>query len=141
LKIKTFAIAAGLVAAASTAGLGQQKRTSWDGVYTSAQLERGKAVYDDQCAECHAVDLTGVDFTPPLAGPVFQGNWDTLPIGTLFERSRVTMPLNRENSLSRQQYADTVAYILSKNGFPPGQMELSTALEELNQITFLATKP
>jgi mono/diheme cytochrome c family protein len=134
------AIASQLISAPLHAAA-QQKRSTWDGVFSDAQSERGKAVYDDQCAECHGVDLNGVDFTPPLAGAVFEANWDTLPVGTLFERGRVTMPLNRENSLSRQQYTDIVAYVLLKNGFPSGEAELPTQLEELNQITFLATKP
>jgi cytochrome c len=138
-----FALLAAAIALAGSAAAvqGQQKRTTWDGVYTQAQAIRGAPLYEESCASCHGVDLSGVDFTPPVAGPVFGANYDTLPVNTLFDRIRVTMPLNQENSLGRQKYVDILAYMLSRNSFPPGDTELSSDANELNQITFLATRP
>jgi cytochrome c5 len=31
----------------------------WDGVYTAAQVERGKATFDVSCSRCHNADLSG----------------------------------------------------------------------------------
>jgi hypothetical protein len=43
--------------------------------------------------------------------------------------------------LSRQQYADILAFVFSKGGFPVGKTELSTKGEMLSQIQFVAKKP
>jgi hypothetical protein len=43
--------------------------------------------------------------------------------------------------LSRQQTADTLAYILSVNQFPAGKTELPRQTEMLREIRFEATKP
>ena len=126
------AMAAIVAAPGGVDALAQARRTTWDGVYSGAQAVRGQALYDEHCGRCHGFDLNGVDYSPPLTAATFESNYDTLPVGTLFERFRVTMPLNLENSLSRQQYVDIVAYVLSKNSFPPGDKELSTDLADLN---------
>ena len=143
LAVGSAALVAAVVwsASAEPALRAQARRTTWDGVYNQTQATRGQALYEAHCGRCHNVDLTGVDYTPALTNAPFQANYDTLPVGTLFERFRVTMPLNLENTLSRQTYLDIVAYVLSRNGFPAGDKELPSDLGDLNQITFLATKP
>ena len=59
----------------------------------------------------------------------------------LFERMRVSMPQNDPGSLSRQQNADILAYILSVGKFPPGKTELARETEVLRQIGIQALKP
>ncbi|MCE2461955.1 MAG: c-type cytochrome, partial [Pseudomonadales bacterium] len=66
-------VAAILVAVAWPAGFGSEKqpasRSVRDGVYTEAQAARGKAVYLEQCVECHKQDLRGDgQMTPSLVG-------------------------------------------------------------------------
>src|SRR5262245_54050320 len=39
------------------------------GSYTREQVETGKAIYGNRCAECHAADLQGTGHGPALAGP------------------------------------------------------------------------
>jgi len=51
------------------------------------------------------------------------------------------MPDNDPGALSREEYADLVAYILSVNKFPTGATEIGTALAPLQQIRILASKP
>ena len=79
--------------------------------------------------------------TPPLTGGAFTANWDGLTLGDLADRIRVSMPLNAPGSLSRQDTADIVAYILRFNQFPDGKEELSREVPVLKQIMFKATKP
>jgi hypothetical protein len=62
-------------------------------------------------------------------------------LGDMVERMRVSMPLDNPATLSRQQTADVLAYILSVNEFPAGTTDLPRQTEILNQIQFRATKP
>ena len=78
---------------------------------------------------------------PPLTGGAFNANWNGLSVGDLFERTRLSMPQNNPGGLSRAQYADVLAFILSAGGFPEGKSELPRETELLKQVGFLATKP
>jgi S-disulfanyl-L-cysteine oxidoreductase SoxD len=113
-------------------------RTVWDGVYNEEQAQRGRAVFLDQCSNCHGRDLEGADMTPPLTGGVFLSNWDGLTLGDLADRIRVSMPLNSPGTLSRQQTVDVVAYILRFDQFPAGKEELPRESPALKQILFKA---
>jgi len=116
-------------------------RTVWDGVYTEAQAERGKAIYMEKCVQCHGPELMGGGAgAGPLQGATFNGNWNGVPLGDMLERLRQSMPLDKPATLSRQQCADVLAFIFSVNKFPPGKTELSRQAEILNTITFKATK-
>jgi len=116
-------------------------RTVWDGVYTGEQAKRGEALYRQSCATCHGDALLGREMASPLTGPAFNSNWNGVMLGDLMERMRLTMPQTSPGSLSRQQNADVLAYILSVGGFPAGEKELARQTEILNTIRFLATRP
>jgi quinoprotein glucose dehydrogenase len=116
-------------------------RTVWDGVYNEAQAKRGEAIFVDACSNCHGRTLEGADMTPALTGGGFMANWDGLSVGDLTDRIRVSMPLDRPGSLSRQDNADVVAYILRFNQFPAGKEELPRDTLALKQILFKASKP
>lgn len=118
----------------------QTSRSLWDGVYTQEQAKRGAAAYVEGCARCHGADLSSGDSVPPLAGTEFLSTWNTLTVGDLYDRIRTSMPADKPGSLSRQQDADIVAYVLSINKFPAGNTELGTQTEQLKQIQFDAFK-
>ena len=121
---------------------GQPARTVWDGVYTEAQAKRGEEIYFERCARCHGPTLMGgTDGAGPLTGPTFNGNWNGVALGSMVDRMRMTMPLDKPGTLSRQQTADVLTYILSVNKFPAGKEELSRTAEILNQIQFKASRP
>ncbi len=126
---------------AGIALIAQTSRTVWDGVYTDDQAKRGEAFYGKECASCHGGELTGGESAPPLSGDSFFANWNGLTLGDLFERMRVSMPQNAPGSLSRQQNADILAFILKANQFPAGKAELDRQTEILKQIKFDSTKP
>jgi cytochrome c len=119
----------------------QSPRSVWDGVYNEAQAKRGEAVFIDACANCHGRNLEGADMTPPLTGGAFMSNWDGLSVGDLADRIRISMPLDRPGSLTRQDNADAVAYILKFNQFPAGSEEMPRDIPALKQIAFKASRP
>ena len=125
----------------ASAGSAQQSQSVWDGIYTQEQGKRGEPLYFQACAGCHGSDLAGAEMAPPLTGGQFTSNWDTLSVGDLFERIRVSMPADNPGGLTRQQDADIVAFLLSRGDFPAGKTEVSTKTEVLNQIKFEASKP
>src|SRR5262245_20092779 len=116
-------------------------KTTWDGVYSDDQAKRGADAYGKSCASCHAPDLTGLDTAPSLTGGEFNASWNDQTVDDLFERARTTMPADAPGSLTKEQYADIVAFILSKDSFPAGQSELPADNAALKQIKFVAQKP
>lgn len=146
----TFKIAAAVIVAAWSAGLlqaahanqaGAAGSSTWSGVYTEDQATSGALVYAKVCSECHLDDLAGDGFAPALKGPEFMNNWNSLSVGDLFERIRVSMPPGNPSSVSAKEKAEIVAHILKNAGFPAGTTELATQTEILKAIKFEATKP
>lgn len=116
-------------------------RTVWDSVYSDAQATRGQTLYGQSCTKCHLDALTGLDDAPALTGGAFLGGWNKMSLGALFERINSSMPSDDPGSLSRQQVADVVAYVLRFNTFPAGSAELPTQGELLKEIMILSAKP
>lgn len=112
----------------------------WDGIYTSAQAKRGEVLYAKQCASCHRENLEGHGTSPSLAGSEFLERWDGQTVDDLFEKMQETMPADHPGSLSREQNAALLAYILRFNEFPAGDAELRTETEWLAKIRFRAAK-
>ncbi|HEY1927076.1 MAG TPA: c-type cytochrome [Caulobacteraceae bacterium] len=139
-----FAAGAAALAVAGAAGtlLAQDAtRSVWTGVYTDAQAQRGQAAYATNCQACHGPELRGVGEAKPLAGAEFLSNWNGLSVADLFERVRTTMPASAPRSLTREAYADILAYLLKFNGFPAGQQELAPHAEMLTSIRIDAWRP
>jgi mono/diheme cytochrome c family protein len=121
-----FSLAAALYA--------QQSASVWDGVYTQAQADRGKAQYGMNCASCHGADLGGTGQAPPLQGADFLGNWKGQTADDLFEKIQTSMPADQPGKLSRVQNADILAFLFASNGFPAGRKELSSDAAALQNI-------
>jgi len=119
----------------------QELRSVWDGVYTEEQAKRGEALYAERCVRCHGASyMGGTDGATALVGPTFNGNWNNVPLDQMLDRVRLTMPMDKPATLSRQQTADALAFILSINKMPAGKTELPRQAEILNQITYKASK-
>jgi cytochrome c553 len=120
----------------------QAARSIWDGVYTAAQAQRGAADYTNHCESCHTDSLAGdgADI-PALAGQAFMNNWDGLALSELFDRIHTSMPQNDPGSLSAQEVADLMAYLLSANKIPAGAVELPVDAPSLQTIQFDAKRP
>src|SRR5438093_2684952 len=116
-------------------------KSVWEGVYSEEQAKRGQPLYSENCASCHGPELMGGEMAPPLASGDFLSGWDGLTVGDLFERIRISMPQNAPGSLSGQQNADILSFILSANKFPAGTTEMANQAMAPKDIKFEAKKP
>jgi cytochrome c len=118
-----------------------QNRTVWDGVYTDEQATRGEALYAEHCVRCHGENLQGNgEGANPLTGATFKSTWNGVSMGAMFDRVRLSMPQDKPATLSRQEVADLLAFILRANKFPAGKTELARQTDMLNAITFQSEK-
>jgi len=99
-------------------------RTASEDVYTDAQIQRGKSLYADNCMQCHGGGLAGLEGAPPLVGRLFLNRWGGRPVSALHSFIGNEMPPGNPGLLGASSEADIVAYILSKNDFPPGSSPL-----------------
>jgi S-disulfanyl-L-cysteine oxidoreductase SoxD len=134
--------AAWLLTLAITIDVRAQPRTVWDGVYTDEQATRGEALYGEHCVKCHGATLQGNgEGALPLTGATFKSTWNGVSMGAMFDRVRLSMPQDKPASMTRQQVADLLAFILRANKFPAGTTELSRQTDLLNAIEFRSEKP
>lgn len=97
-----------------------------DGVFSEAQANRGKDVFEESCLECHALlEFTGGPYTPLAKWP---------NVGEMFVSVSSRMPYNDPGSLSRQEYAAVLSYILQQNGYPSDGDELPGDVRRLLPI-------
>jgi S-disulfanyl-L-cysteine oxidoreductase SoxD len=140
--LKPAALAFGASVISATAALMAQNatpRTAWDGVYSEAQAARGKTVYEAQCGFCHSSDLRGQGFAPGLIEDAFASRWQDGNLGDLLTIVKGTMPQDKPASLTDEEYAAIVAYLLQANRFPAGQQELAADAAALKEVVF--TRP
>lgn len=108
----------GIVVTLVSLALGQfalaQDKTINDGVFTAAQVETGKLVYDNSCKTCHDMRF----YRDILR------SYNNQPVLWLWESILGTMPADNPGSLMLDEYTDVIAYILSENGFPAGDTKL-----------------
>lgn len=137
---RLIAVAA-LVFAIGVGGYAQspgQSSSESQATYSKSQADRGKALYGQYCSTCHleslkgncpAEDLSSTTYVcgaagsaPPLVGAPFMQRFYS--VGDLYSRVKWTMPADRQNSLSTQDYVSVVAYLLQGNGVPAGAQDL-----------------
>ena len=124
MRLGHAAVLAAFTSSLFSALLAQQPPPIWSGVYTAAQAERGRAVVETHCGECHQEDLSGGE-GPALIGPTFMVKWEMQSVERLFHKIRDTMPEVGSTDVTDSEKLDTVAYILQQNGFPAGAAELT----------------
>jgi len=114
-----------------------EPRTLRDGIYTMEQSRRGEAIFSSTCARCHKPEMTGGPIVPPLVGPQFLDHWSRKSAGDLFAWVRRYMPIgDAAAGMTGQDYADVLAYIFSRNGFPAGSENLVPDARALRAIGF-----
>jgi S-disulfanyl-L-cysteine oxidoreductase SoxD len=123
------------VLAVGTSPQTSSPRSTIDGVYTQAQAERGREAYTQHCAGCHHDDLSGSNIAAPLAGTRFIDAWREDTLSSLFDQMVKTMPRDAPSTLPPAVYADIVAFVLSFNGLPAGQQELTA--ENIPAVVFV----
>ena len=128
--MKKMTVAAVLWAAAfvSVTLFAQTAKSVNEGVYTTAQADRGAATFKASCTACHdTARFTGKDFLT---------TWTGKSVHVLYDHIHTTMPEDNPGSLKPQQYADVVAYFLKLNGYPEGKEELQPTADVLKGIKF-----
>jgi alcohol dehydrogenase (cytochrome c) len=126
-----FVLAVLAVIAANPAGAQGKSNAT----YTAAQAARGASVYNQWCLQCHGTNLQG-ESGPALTGQVLRQTYGGGTAAQLYDFISRQMPLNNPGGLKQWQYLDVTAYILSHNGFPPGNTAL--AIETLGQVSLAA---
>lgn len=93
--------------------------------FTLEQAERGHLAYAHNCLDCHGSNLDNGEFGgPPLKGTSFGRHWFGGSVAALLAFMRAKMPPDRPGELNEETYADLAAFILARNGYPPGDQEL-----------------
>jgi S-disulfanyl-L-cysteine oxidoreductase SoxD len=128
-------LTAGTLVAVSAASkvLAQAGSSVNDGVFSAAQAKRGEMVYGDNCAVCHDPKLIG-GIGPELAGMDFVANWKDKTVGDLFDKIKTTMPASAPGTLTPQQTADVLSFILSTNHYPAGAIDLGADAAPLKAV-------
>ena len=131
----------GVVTSRTALAVGQEaSRSVLDGVFTSAQALRGGGLYNENCASCHGQDFMGDEMAPSIAGNDFIVFWTEVPVGSLFERIKVSMPEDGPGRLTDEEYVDVVAYLLNANSYPAGDQELPAEKVALDAIMIVAAE-
>lgn len=113
-------------------------RSVREGVYTDNQAKRGQQLYSTRCANCHGDQLEGIEGAPALSGSEFLDKWSGQTVDTLFIRIQKSMPADHPGTLSNQQVADVLAYMLAQNSMPAGSDELPPDPDKLKNLTMAA---
>jgi hypothetical protein len=86
-------------------------RSVTDRVYSIEQADRGRTLFRDVCIVCHP-------------DPLWRASWEGRNLGELFTKIVRFMPDDAPGSLSPEEAAAAVAYILQSNGFDAGPTAL-----------------
>ena len=113
-----FSLTAVVALSAGAAALHGQAptKTTNSGVYTAAQAERGKKLFESKCTACHD--------TARFTGDVFLDAWAGKPLKDVWDIASGTMPEDNPGSLQQQEYGDILAFFLNLNEFPTGETDL-----------------
>lgn len=104
--------------------------------FTEAQAQRGKAIYQKNCQDCHGSTLDNGEFGgAPLKGSSFRQHWGAGDVSALFGYVNTLMPPDRPGQLSEQSYVDLTAFLLSSNGYDAGAEELTADQDAQSKMT------
>jgi mono/diheme cytochrome c family protein len=102
--------------------------------FTAAQAESGKAKYREACQICHGSSLANGQFGTPLRGSFFRDKWKGKSLGELQQFMYEKMPPDKMMSLTPEEHAGLLAYILSRNDMMPGETALSGDITSNNAV-------
>ncbi len=101
------------------------------GVFTAAQAQSGRAIYNQNCSACHGLNFEGTGDSPALAGGTFMLKWGPKMVSELFGVSLERMPPTNPGSLGEGAALNVTAFILQRNGAPAGPQALTAGATTL----------
>jgi mono/diheme cytochrome c family protein len=122
---------AAAAASATTSGRALPK------LFTNSEAAQGRIVFEQHCAACHGEDLRG-KIGPALIGPSLGSVRDHTTVSIMFNVIAFEMPAGDPASLTKQNYADVMAYILQRNGYPADAHPLSYAAAETSDTPLIS---
>jgi len=93
--------------------------------FSAAQVSDGARIYGASCAQCHGAHLEGISAPTLRADDVADAATPT--VGELYHVVSRLMPKSNPGSLTSQQAAAVMAYLLATNGAAPGASTLTPA--------------
>jgi mono/diheme cytochrome c family protein len=93
--------------------------------FTQEQADAGRSAYRETCQICHGSTLANGQFGTPLRGSFFREKWKGKSVGELQQFMYEKMPPDKVMSLTPEQSASLLAFILSRNDMMPGTTPLS----------------
>ena len=106
-------------------------------LFTDSEAAQGRIVFEQHCAACHGDDLRG-KIGPALVGPSLGSASDHTTVSIMFNVIAFEMPADEPASLTRQNYADVMAYILQRNGYPADAHPLSYAAAQASDTPLIS---
>jgi mono/diheme cytochrome c family protein len=118
------------VSAVAAFGQTAGSRTVRDGVFSAAQVQRGRRQFEYVCMNCHEIEeFTGVGaYLEDMDGKTL---WDA------FEYIWAEMPEDDPASLDPQDYAAVLAYLLSVYGLSTGDVDMPIDRRSLDSIAIV----
>jgi S-disulfanyl-L-cysteine oxidoreductase SoxD len=134
LRLAAVAMALGPAALPSQAAPKDTLRSTADGVFSADQATAGASVYVMSCKSCH---------TPDVLTATLRTVWLGKPLSEYFAFVTESMPQGAEGTLSPDEYARVVAYLLKASGMTAGANALPPDVAELRKIRIdtLARRP
>ena len=109
--------------------------------FTADQADRGRVLYDIDCASCHGSAMDGGFAGPALKGPTFRVRWEPQPGDALLNYMRQKMPPGSPELLDNAGYTDILAYILKINGAKAGAKSLPAEAAKLAEMSLTKALP
>lgn len=101
-------------------------KTTKSGVYSREQASRGQDVFLGMCKNCHTTEFhTTAAFTT---------KWNGKALSDLLQYIRDQMPKNEPGTLTAEEYADVLAYLLRLNRMPAGDTDLPADADSVKSI-------
>ena len=99
-----------------------------DGVYTAAQSRAvGEELYMGLCVSCHPIGRC-------TSGPAFTVRWGGRQLSELYDAIKDKMPKNDPGTLTPEESAQVIAYMLKLNDVAAGKTALEADAEKLKGI-------
>ena len=104
-----------------------------NGLYTEEQARAGGEIYSQRCAMCHGKMLEGTFEIPALQGR-FVAHWSNAPLSMLYDYIGRAMPQFAPGSLTPDENAKVMAFLLQQNGQPSGSDTLPASSSALQAV-------